>query len=86
MRDQRERDPVADHIAQLILRCRHLDHLNEQHGPTRGRERQFAALEWALDELRDLYPESAARAVPIADKLARLIADNLSRRTEDHPQ
>lgn len=79
---EHERDPIAEYLAQIILRLRHLDVLNEMHGPTRGRERQFAALEWALETLRDIHPQSAERALPIADRLTRLIADGRARREE----
>ena len=58
MRYSQRGDQLAEGIAYVAARALWLDHMTQQNGPHRARDREVATLRVLLDQLADSFPGS----------------------------
>ncbi len=67
----REAAPEIDHLARLIGKLRYWQSVDEDKGPAPGRTADQVTIGWALDELRELYPDAYVEALEVAARRDR---------------
>lgn len=73
-------DEAAEALSWILQRISFNNRIDEETGPKQGRSRETAAMEWALAELGEMFPEELDEAHRLVEERHRRFVRNAQRK------